>query len=100
MSFQWARSGYCCMCGDCCNKHNFHGPDTAWVDNPDVPSDPEGYCKFFDREMRKCQIQKAKPIGCVLFPSTPFEILGFPNCTYRFEKVFVYDRKKDHKKSD
>jgi Fe-S-cluster containining protein len=84
--FKWVRSGYCIMCGECCNIHNFYGG--VWDDNPDVKTDADGYCEWFDRETRKCNINKKKPIGCMRFPQHPNDIKSFPNCSYRFEKVY------------
>lgn len=92
--WNWVRSGYCCMCGECCNKHNFLDAP-SWRDNTDIQLDKEGYCRWFDRDTRLCLIQKTKPLSCVRFPSHPTDIESFPNCTFKFDKI--YESENDDK---
>ncbi len=83
--WRWIRVGHCNMCGDCCNLNSWYGEQ---VKNPSVDFDEDGRCKFQDKETKKCMIQKAKPLVCVLFPQHPSELTSLPNCSFRFVREY------------
>jgi hypothetical protein len=81
--WKWIRTGFCNMCGDCCNLNNWFGEQ---VRNPSVEFDKDGRCIYQDKETKKCIKQREKPLACVVFPIDPEELISLPNCTYRFIK--------------
>lgn len=92
---QWRRTGHCSQCGDCCDDnvgdHFFANRDGDF--NPGgVEQVVPGKCAYF----RWSADGKSLCVGrdtnyyknnCAFWPSKIENIMNYPNCTYKFEKI-------------
>jgi hypothetical protein len=74
-------SGYCCLCGDCCESGNPYTGDHTPCPHFKRLSPEQGICT--DRSEANSYYQHA----CRLWPSKPEHPLAYPRCTYVVEDV-------------
>lgn len=75
----WRRTGSCNGCGGCCNSGN---------PIPELTPVVEWACALY-REGVGCS-NKEHPYylaACASWPSKPEQIVEYPDCSYRFERV-------------
>lgn len=90
---QWKRTGFCSRCGNCCDdSENIFKHVDGNGNAPGLEQVVSGKCAYFrwgEDGLAQCIGRDTNYYknGCIFAPSKIEHLIGWPDCTYKFEKI-------------